>query len=92
MQVKLTYRDHLRLFLLLHGRSEGRLSRMQAVITMNTGINMAQRATYLKGEVTLAMPLWFLPGVLKAIGETGILKGNVEGSRYYVSKRADYSY
>lgn len=92
LQVKLTYRDHLRLFLLLHGRSEGRLSRMQAVITMNTGINMAQRATYLKGEVTLAMPLWFLPGVLKAIGETGILKGNVEGSRYYVSKRADYSY
>lgn len=92
LQVKLTYRDHLRLFLLLHGRSESRLSRMQAVITMNTGINMAQRATYLKGEVTLAMPLWFLPGVLKAMGETGLLKGNVEGSRYYVSKRADYSY
>lgn len=92
LQVKLTYRDHLRLFLLLHGRSESRLSRMQAVITMNTGINMAQRATYMKGEVTLAMPLWFLPGVLKAMGAAGILKGNVEGSRYYVSKRADYSY
>ncbi len=92
LQVKLTYRDHLRLFLLLHGRSESRLSRMQAVITMNTGINMAQRATYLKGEVTLAMPLWFLPGVIKAMGKTGILKGNVEGNRYYVSKRADYTY
>lgn len=92
LKVDLTYRDHLRLFLLLHGRSENRLSRMLAVIAMNTGIDPAERATYVKGKVTVAMPLWFLPGVCKSLGKAGVLKGNVEGSRYYVAKQADFSY
>lgn len=92
LKVDLTYRDHLRLFLLLHGRSEKRLSRMLAVIAMNTGIDPAERATYVKGEVTVALPLWFLPGVCKALGKAGVLKGNVEGSRYYAVKQADFSY
>ncbi|MGG3453129.1 TadE/TadG family type IV pilus assembly protein [Paenibacillus rhizolycopersici] len=92
LKVDLTYRDHLRLFLLLHGRSEQRLSRMLAVISLNTGIDPAERATYVKGKVTVAMPLWFLPGVCKTLGKVGVLKGNVEGSRYYAAKQADFSY
>lgn len=92
LKVDLTYRDHLRLFLLLHGRSEKRLSRMLAVIDINTGINTGERATYVKGNVTVLMPLWFLPGVVKAMGAAGVLKGNVEGSRYYADKQADFSY
>ncbi|MGG6312824.1 hypothetical protein [Paenibacillus macerans] len=91
-QVKLTYRDHLRLFLLLHGRSDNRLSRMLAVIGMNTGIDTSERMTYAKGNVTVAIPLWFLPGVIKAMGSASVVKGNVEGSRYDVSKQADFSY
>lgn len=92
LKVDLTYRDHLRLFLLLHGRSEQRLSRMLAVIALNTGVDPAERSTYVKGNVTVAMPLWFLPGVSKALGKVGILKGHVEGSQYYVAKQADFSY
>ncbi|MCH1641144.1 hypothetical protein MJ257_13615 [Paenibacillus timonensis] len=92
LKVDLTYRDHLRLFLLLHGRSEKRLSRMLAVISMNTGIDPAERPTYAQGKVTVAMPLWFLPGVCKALGKAGVVKGNVEGSRYYAAKQADFSY
>lgn len=92
LKVKLTYRDHLRIFLLLHGRNERRLSRMLAVIRMNTGIAPEERATYLKSTVTTAIPLWFLPGVAKTMGETGALTGRVEGSRYYAIKQADFSY
>lgn len=92
MKVKLTYRDHLRIFLLMHGPSERRLSRMLGLIRMNTGVPVEQRATYLRGGVTISMPLWFLPGVAKTLGASGALKGRVEGSRYYVDKQADFSY
>ncbi|MNJ31751.1 hypothetical protein D3C77_263980 [compost metagenome] len=92
LKINLTYRDHLRLFLLLHGGSEQRLSRMISVIRFKTGINPDERATYIKGEVTAALPLWFLPGVSKAIGNAGALEGRVEGSRYYAVKQAHYSY
>ncbi|RRJ64317.1 hypothetical protein EHV15_16340 [Paenibacillus oralis] len=92
IKVDLTYRDHLRIFLLLHGRSENRLSRMLAVIRMNTGIDTGERATYTSGKVLVSMPLWFLPGVARALGAAGVLKGNVEGSRYYAEKQADFSY
>ncbi|MEF2967078.1 hypothetical protein V3851_14645 [Paenibacillus sp. M1] len=92
LKVKLTYRDHLRMFLLLHGGSDNRLSRMLAVIRMNTGIQTEQRATYLTGTVTAAIPLWFLPGVAQAMGAAGALNGKVEGSSYYAVKQADFSY
>lgn len=92
LKVELTYRDHLRMFLLLHGKSDGRLSRMLAVIRKNTGINTDERATYMRGKVSVAMPIWFLPGVAKMIGASGVLKGKVEGSRYYAVKQADFSY
>lgn len=92
IKVDLTYRDHLRIFLLLHGRSENRLSRMLAVIWMDTGIDTGTRATYTSGKVSVSIPLWFLPGVARALGVTGVLKGNVEGSRYYAEKQADFSY
>ncbi|WP_227011529.1 TadE/TadG family type IV pilus assembly protein [Paenibacillus lutimineralis] len=92
MKVKLTYRDHLRIFLLMHGPSERRLSRMLGLIRMNTGVPVEQRATYLKGGVSISMPLWFLPGVARTLGASGALKGRVEGSRYYVDKQTDFSY
>ncbi|WP_019638487.1 hypothetical protein [Paenibacillus fonticola] len=92
LKLDLTYRDHLRLFLLLHGGSEQRFSRMLGLIRFNTGINPDERPTYIKGEVTVALPLWFLPGVSKAIGDAGALNGRVEGSRYYAVKQAHYSY
>lgn len=92
LKVKLTYRDHLRIFLLLHGRNERRLSRMLAVVRMNTGIVTEERATYLKSTVTTTIPLWFLPGVAKTMGEAGALTGRVEGNQYYAIKQADFSY
>lgn len=92
LKIKLSYRDHLRIFLLLHGQSEARLSRMLAVIRMNTGIRTEERPTYIKGTLSVAMPVWFLPGVAKMLGAAGILSGRVEGNKYVAVKQADFSY
>lgn len=92
IKAKLTYRDHLRLFLLLHSNNQKKMSRMLALIRFNTGINPAERATYASGEVKMGMRLWFLPGVMKWVGYAGGSPDKVEGNRYYAVKQADYSY
>ena len=44
IKVKLTYRDHLRLFLLMHSNNDRKMSRMLALIRFNTGsIRMRSR-------------------------------------------------
>ncbi|NGM82652.1 hypothetical protein G5B47_09495 [Paenibacillus sp. 7124] len=90
--VKLTYRDYLRLFLVLHGSGEAELSRMLALIRLNTGVNPAERSTYASAEVRLGMRLWFLPGIMKLLQHTGAVPGEVEGHTYFRSVRADFAY
>jgi len=41
--VTMDYRDHLRLFYLLHSRDASTLSRMQALIELNTGLDLMER-------------------------------------------------
>ena len=65
---------------------------MLALIRLNTGINPAERATYASGEVRIGMRLWFLPGVIQMAGYAGGSPDNVEGNRYYVTKKADFAY
>lgn len=92
MPAQLTYRDHLRLFMLLHGGGERQLSRMLALIQLNTGIDPAKKYTYASSEVKFGTRLWFLPGVIKAVEYTGGLAGDVSGSTYYREVRADFAY
>lgn len=90
--VTLSYSDHLRLFMLVHGSREGMLKRMLALIHQNTGIDPTTRGTYGDTELRISTPLWFLPGVMKWIGQTGILDGEVENGRYYATKTSVFSY
>jgi hypothetical protein len=90
--VKLSYRDYLRLFLLLHGGGDEQLSRMLALIRLNTGINPADKYTYAASELKMGMPLWFLPGVVKLVDYSAGLSGNVQGKMYYRAVKADFSY
>ncbi|MBJ9991601.1 hypothetical protein IAE55_23195 [Paenibacillus sp. S28] len=92
VKIQMTYRDYLRLFLLIHSDNEKKMSRMLALIRLNTGINPAERATYASGEVRIGMRLWFLPGVIQMAGYAGGSPDNVEGNRYYVTKKADFAY
>lgn len=90
--VKLTYRDHLRIFMFIHSNNGKKLSRMLALIRLNTGVNPAERMTYASGEVKTAMRIWFLPGLSKALGQVFGSADEVQGNRYIVTRTADFSY
>lgn len=91
--VEITYRDHLRMFLFIHSNNEKKMSRMLALIRLNTGVNPADRGTYASGEIVTGIRLWFLPGIAKAIGSvTRDGTDQVEGNRYLITRRADFSY
>ncbi|QSF45995.1 hypothetical protein [Paenibacillus tianjinensis] len=92
LPAKLKYRDYLRLFMLLHGTGDVQLSRMLALIRLDTGINPAERFTYASAGIRMGLRLWFLPGVVKLLDYSSALPGEVEGKVYYRAVQADYSY
>ncbi|QYR20672.1 hypothetical protein KZ483_23245 [Paenibacillus sp. sptzw28] len=92
VSVDLTYLDYLRVFLLLHGSDEHRISRIIAVIEQNTGMKLSRTSTGLSGELTASVNLWFLPGLLKSFTNFGILNGKVKGGRYETTKSIGWSY
>lgn len=89
LKIKLTYKDHLRLFLFAHPGSDSRLSRMLAIIRLDTGVNPDDHYTYLSADAGITMPVWFLPGVMRTLR---IGEGVWEGGAYTVDLQADYSY
>ncbi|WP_342572205.1 hypothetical protein MKY85_07205 [Paenibacillus sp. FSL R5-0749] len=92
IKVKLTYRDHLRLFLLMHSNNERKMSRMLALIRLNTGVNPDEKQTYASGNMRSSIKLWFLPGVVRSIGAVMSSEDQVEGGRFFIERKADYSY
>ncbi|MEC0180395.1 hypothetical protein P4H61_02655 [Paenibacillus peoriae] len=92
LKFRMTYKDHLRLFLMLHSDNERKMSRMLALIRLNTDVNPAERQTYAKGEVKNGMRLWFLPGVMGMLGTASKEGESIKGSVYYVTKTAHFSY
>jgi hypothetical protein len=93
VKVELSYKDYLRLFMLLHGGSqEQRLARMIAVIEQNCGITLAEVPSGVTGEATVSMQLWFLPGVMKLLNRGQSMGGRVVGNRYEAFHLAGHSY
>ncbi|PYE45489.1 hypothetical protein DFQ00_11936 [Paenibacillus barcinonensis] len=92
IKVKLTYRDHLRLFLLMHSNNERKMSRMLALIRLNTGVNPDEKLTYASGQMRSSIKLWFLPGVVRSIGAATGSADQVQDGRFFIEHRADYSY
>ncbi|ASS68858.1 MULTISPECIES: hypothetical protein [unclassified Paenibacillus] len=87
---ELSYLDYLRLFYLLHGSEDSRLSRMIAIIELNTGTNLASVPAGATVEVKASMRLWFLTGAARLLGRSGPEHG--AGGRYEWSTRAGWSY
>ncbi|MNM22405.1 hypothetical protein D3C81_327810 [compost metagenome] len=92
IRTNLTYRDYLRLFMVLHGSGEAGLSRMLALIRLNTGINPAERSTAVSAEVRLGMRLWFLPGIMELLSSSGAVPGEMEDGLYYKTVKAHFAY
>lgn len=88
--IEFEYRDYMRLFL-LQPSNEKKMSRMLALIRFLTDINPAERNTYASAHIRTAMPIWFLPGVIKMVNSTSV-NSSIEQGVYYADKQADYSY
>ena len=92
LRVDITYKDYLRLFLLIHGSTEEKLSRVAALIELNTGYRLAGMPAVLTGWADVSVNLWFLPGVMRMFAAGGILEGRVVGGRYETTVVAGTSY
>jgi hypothetical protein len=92
IKVDTTYRDYLRLFLLVHGGSANHMARTIAVMEQASGLSFRGAYTYASAEGTASVKLWFFPGLLKVMGRYGNLGGTVKGSRYEATYTADSSY
>ena len=92
LRIDITYRDYLRLFLLLHGSKTEKLARIAALIEHDTGYRLAGMPVALTGRADVSVNLWFLPGVMKLMARGGILEGKVVGGRYETTVVAGSSY
>jgi multidrug efflux pump subunit AcrA (membrane-fusion protein) len=88
----LAYKDYLRIFLLLHSRDKVMLSRMQALIELNTGISLEKSTTYLSGRATSSVKLWFLPGMMKILGASDLYSCEMTGNRCHFTKTGVMAY
>ena len=91
-QISVTYRDYLRFFLLAHSNNEKKMSRMMALIRLNTDIDLLKSYTYASGQTGMKMKLWFLPGITKMLGTISGSADRVENGSVYITIQSDYSY
>ncbi|MBB6633546.1 hypothetical protein [Cohnella thailandensis] len=90
--VTTTYSDYLRLFLLMHGGSEKHWARMTAIMEQESGLSFERLYTYVSGQGTASITLWFFPGLVKTLGLSGRWGGTVNGERYEATYQADDAY
>ncbi|NQX63273.1 hypothetical protein [Paenibacillus qinlingensis] len=90
--LKLTYKDYLRLFLMLHSNNTKLMSRMQALHELETGIDLSQMSAYIQANATSEIRLWFIPQIMKLLDGTGLLGCKVVGTHCQMNRAAVVSY
>ncbi|MBD2844323.1 hypothetical protein IDH44_03905 [Paenibacillus sp. IB182496] len=92
LKVDVYYVDYLRLFLLMHGSTAQKMSRMIALIEYSTGYRLLAMDAAVTAEATGSVKLWFLPGAMRMLSAGRILEGKVVGGRYETTKKIGWSY
>lgn len=90
--LSLTYKDYLRIFLLLHSNNTKLMARMQALIELDTGKDLVQETTYIQGNGASEVRLWFIPQIMKLLNGTGLLGCKVQGNRCQFSSTSAVAY
>jgi predicted nucleic acid-binding Zn-ribbon protein len=90
--LKLTYKDYLRLFLMLHSNNAKLMSRMQALLELETGKDLIQVTSYIQANATSEIRLWFIPQVMKLLDGTGLLGCKVVGTQCQMNRTAVITY
>ena len=88
----LNYKDHLRLFMLLHSDEEAKLGRIDELVRERSGIDTGELPTLADGYITVSVKMWFLPlagfGNLKA----GPFDTEIRDGRCYITKEVEFGY
>ncbi|MEO3944582.1 hypothetical protein [Gorillibacterium sp. CAU 1737] len=66
--MKVTYKDFLRVFFLLHSNDKKMMARMQALIEMDTGLDLTHQTTYIQARASSTYRVWFLKGIVSKLG------------------------
>ncbi|WP_426453913.1 hypothetical protein ACP26L_15875 [Paenibacillus sp. S-38] len=88
----LNYKDYLRIFLLMHSREPVLLSRLQALLQLNTELDLASANTYISGRAATSLRLWFLPSIMRTLGRSEFGGCVPSGSRCELTQTADFAY
>lgn len=92
-KVTITYKELLRILLLIHSNDVNLLSRMQALIELNTGESLFDKTTYVQGTAVVSVRLWFMPAFVRSLENVGLSKCNMtKANRCGISKTAVMSY
>ncbi|MEW9698814.1 hypothetical protein [Paenibacillus sp. SI8] len=90
--LSLTYKDYLRIFLLLHSNNTKLMARMQALIELQTGKDLIQETTYIQGTAASDIRLWFVPKIMNLMEGSGLLGCKVQGNRCQLASTAAAAY
>ncbi len=89
--IRLDYEDYLRIFLFINPSGESRYMRMMAVIDHN-GKDLTEMQTYVNGTVETSVDLLFFPQASSILGRTGIIDGEVDGTKFKMKYETNFSY
>lgn len=94
--VQLDYGDYLRMCLLVHSSQTKTLARIQALLELNTGLDLRYAATYVEAHAESSVRLWFLPALARLSYGSRLLgcevRGEVRDHRCTMSSTAVWAY
>lgn len=69
--------------------NEGKLRRLQAVVSKENNINLIEAPSYVEAEVEGEIDLLFIPALMNLLPNSN---GNIEGNQYAIKRKKIYSY
>lgn len=91
--ISVSYKDHLRLLLLLNEKSkEQKLDSIMGVLQLRSGLTPTESKTVFEGKVGISVRLWFLPlSGIKNV-KNGPFGSEIKNGRAYIYKEVQYGY
>lgn len=91
-EVTLNYKDHLRLFFLLHSGEQAKLQRMIQIVKTRSGEQPENINTLSNGTATVSIKMWFLPLAGFKNLQHGPFGTRIVNGRCYISKDVEFGY
>jgi hypothetical protein len=86
------YRDHLRLFLLLHGDENGKLDRIARLVEARNTLDAGGLYTLADGYAEVSIGMWFFPLAGLDNLAHGPFGTSIRNGRCYISKSVEFGY